>query len=813
MRPLRLFLDGFGSYREATDLDFTDVDFFALVGPTGSGKSTVIDALCFALYGTVPRWGKENVIAHALAPSANACRVALVFEAANARYAAVRLLTRDARGKVHTREARLDRLDRGVSPDGDLNAVLEASVEQIAEGADRVTAAVKDLLGLSYEHFTQCVLLPQGRFAEFLQAKPGERQDLLVQLLAYGVYEQVGQRARQRAQLATASRTILQAQRDELAGATKEAEDEARARVDELGQLMTSVTTQLDGLDAARTGAAQTAAAANENRAAAAQLAQVAIPDGVTDLAARIAAEDMKVATARSARHLTEVAEDEARVVRGSLGDSERYERWRSAYSACADTQQTLTHQNAALERLRAAQAEAHLRLEAAEAAVETASADETTARAAHAAAAIAATLHLGDNCPVCQQQVQALPHHEPATDLEQATAALTAARQQCKKAAAIAHVSAAKVAGAQRDVETTEALLLQHTASLDGAPSRADVEAALAAIMAADHAVTDAAEQARRARAAVSAAETARAALDAAEQQARRTLGATRDALSALTPPPLTGNHLAEDWNTLLTWAQRQNAACAAAQPSLDQAAANARAKVGSILDIVHTLLAEHGLEDIPDADVAPVALAGHQAHADAALNKIRTDRERASALDKQLAACADEIAVATTLGDLLRATQFERWLCGEALDSLVTEASTTLMELSGGQYELDRTSRNEFAVIDYNDAGTRRPVHTLSGGETFQASLALALALSRQVVGLSAGMRALDSMFLDEGFGTLDENTLDTVAHTLERLAADKDRMVGVVTHVPALAERVPVQFVVSRDATTSRVRKMPT
>ncbi len=116
--------------------------------------------------------------------------------------------------------------------------------------------------------------------------------------------------------------------------------------------------------------------------------------------------------------------------------------------------------------------------------------------------------------------------------------------------------------------------------------------------------------------------------------------------------------------------------------------------------------------------------------------------------------------------LGNLLRATSFERWLCSEALDSLVREASGTLMELSGGQYQLDRDERNDLVVIDYEDAGARRPVHTLSGGETFQASLALALALSRQVVGLSAGMRELNSMFLDEGFGTLDSDTLETVA-----------------------------------------------
>jgi len=94
MRPLRLLLDGFGSYRQPASVDFTDIDFFALTGPTGSGKSTVIDGLCFALYGTVPRWGRENAIAHALAPAANACRVCLVFEAAGARYAAVRALAR-----------------------------------------------------------------------------------------------------------------------------------------------------------------------------------------------------------------------------------------------------------------------------------------------------------------------------------------------------------------------------------------------------------------------------------------------------------------------------------------------------------------------------------------------------------------------------------------------------------------------------------------------------------------------------------------------------------------------------------------------
>ena len=220
--------------------------------------------------------------------------------------------------------------------------------------------------------------------------------------------------------------------------------------------------------------------------------------------------------------------------------------------------------------------------------------------------------------------------------------------------------------------------------------------------------------------------------------------------------------------------------------------------------------MLASHGVTALTDVSQAAVAVGRQLARAEASLKQLRGDRERAARLDRQIAAHREEQQVASGLGTLLRATSFERWLCGEALDSLVEEASATLMELSGGQYQLDRDDRNDLFVIDFEDAGARRPVHTLSGGETFQASLALALALSKQVVGLSAGRRDLNSMFLDEGFGTLDADTLETVAATLERLAADSDRMVGIVTHVAALAERVPVRFVVSRAGSSSVLSK---
>src|ERR1017187_8065707 len=231
MRPLRLSLDGFGSYREPAEADFADVDFFALVGPTGSGKSTVIDGLCFALYGTVPRWGRENAIAQALAPAANACPVCLVFRA----------LTRDKKGLVHTKEARLELLDPQVPASAPLADLLAASIEALAEGPDQVKSRVQDILGLTYEHFTQSVLLPQGRFSEFLHAKAADRQDLLVELLAFGVYNLIGQQARKRADLARERLRTAQAARQGLADAGEEAENRAVARVQALAELAIAV--------------------------------------------------------------------------------------------------------------------------------------------------------------------------------------------------------------------------------------------------------------------------------------------------------------------------------------------------------------------------------------------------------------------------------------------------------------------------------------------------------------------------------------------------------------------------------------------
>jgi exonuclease SbcC len=794
MRPLRLMLDGFGSYRERTEIDLSDVDFFVLTGPTGSGKSTVIDGLCFALYGTVPRWGKGNVIRNALAPSTVDCRVCLVFEVSGVRYAAARQLRRDAKGQVHTKEARLDRLDAAVPADADLVKILEAVVEPLVEGPDQVTARVSELLGISYEHFTQCVLLPQGRFAEFLHAKPADRQDLLSQLLAYGVYESIGQRARERARDAAAGLTMAEQRLAELGAVTDAEITTARERVAGLDALVATVDSAVAELATLRERWTEANRAATDARAALAGLAELSIPADVTDLATRLAEADDLIERRLAERAAADSAETGAENDCSALPEPGRLRQWREAHRK---------HDALPLDRLATAATDA----EAAErtAAGELADAETALAAAelAHRAAVLAGGLEVGAPCPVCLQPVGALPHHDGLSDVDESRTALTERRRRHTAAAKTAATARAELASARRQA-------VELTAELHDAPPPAEVTAALERRQAADLAADRARAAARAARTVVERAQRDRTALREEEQRAWAALREQRDRFVSLGAPAVEGADLAAAWQGLLTWADEQRAERTVRAADLDAAERDLKSAGAVAAADLIALLDRHGVP-APDAVRAPVALAEHRERAARDLADLLDRAARATRLAAEVERRREEHQVADLLGRLLRSEGFERWLCAEALESLVLEASQTLMQLSGGQYELHRGARNELFVVDHNDAGTHRPVNTLSGGETFQASLALALALSHQVVGLSGGRRDLNSMFLDEGFGTLDESTLDTVASTLERLAQETDRMVGIVTHVPALAERVPVQFAVSRDGASSRLRRV--
>jgi exonuclease SbcC len=120
-----------------------------------------------------------------------------------------------------------------------------------------------------------------------------------------------------------------------------------------------------------------------------------------------------------------------------------------------------------------------------------------------------------------------------------------------------------------------------------------------------------------------------------------------------------------------------------------------------------------------------------------------------------------------------------------------VIGEANQLLLDMTRGRFRLDRTAEQHFVVLDQELSGQGRSPSTLSGGETFLVSLALALGLSHQIQ--AAGRTRCDFFFLDEGFGSLDPESIDQVMGALERLRAE-GRTIGMITHVAAVAERVP-------------------
>lgn len=148
---------------------------------------------------------------------------------------------------------------------------------------------------------------------------------------------------------------------------------------------------------------------------------------------------------------------------------------------------------------------------------------------------------------------------------------------------------------------------------------------------------------------------------------------------------------------------------------------------------------------------------------------------------------------------------------------DRIIARANVRFMTMSGGQYELERRKESksrvgksglELDVIDHYN-GTVRSVKTLSGGETFQASLSLALGLSDEIQ-TSAGGVQLDMMFVDEGFGSLDEEALDQAVKALKDLSEDS-RLVGIVSHVAELKERIDRKIIVKKVKRANEITSM--
>jgi exonuclease SbcC len=573
----------------------------------------------------------------------------------------------------------------------------------------------------------------------------------------------------------------------------------------------------------ARAARARTAAQLAAREEQIAQLAAVRQPAQTTALASAATAARAALAEAAEAVTTAEDAEEKLRAEYAAGGDPAALRAQLEAYRQRAELarqRDTLAEGVAAAQReydtAAQALAQAGTVAQRAEQALQAAHEAYARAQADDQAAALRAHLVAGEPCPVCTRPVATVPAVPADSAVAAAAAAGKAARAEAERARRLVNERDATVRDLDRTLTTararTEAIdhqLAELDARLADAPPPEALRRDLDAVVELERRLADAGAAVRRAR---EAHRRAKAEHDTAEQRLRRAwreFDATRDALAGYGPPPADRDDLGTAWSGLAEWAAAQADERRAGREEAEAAVAAAEHEARAATDRIVALFAA---ADVPapegdDGFSRAATVAAERARAE--LEALRARREQADQLVQQRAGYERDAQVARTLAQHLRANNFEAWLLAEALDRLVEGASAILRELSGGQYDLVHEQR-EFYVVDHHDAGLRRAVRTLSGGETFQASLALALALSEQLAGLSSTSASLESIMLDEGFGTLDAANLESVAATLENLAARGDRMVGVVTHVPVLAERIPVRFEVSRDARSARVER---
>jgi exonuclease SbcC len=168
---------------------------------------------------------------------------------------------------------------------------------------------------------------------------------------------------------------------------------------------------------------------------------------------------------------------------------------------------------------------------------------------------------------------------------------------------------------------------------------------------------------------------------------------------------------------------------------------------------------------------------------------------------LTAQIKKIDERLGILRDLENLFKGNRFVEFIATERLKYISREASARLLDITGGVYGLETDDEGRFLIKDNKNGGILRESSTLSGGETFLTSLALALALSAEIQ--LKGTAPLELFFLDEGFGTLDDNLLDVVMTSLERIHHEKLK-VGIISHVESVKNRVPVKLIVTSAVT---------
>ncbi len=909
MRPIKLTMAGFGPYAGVQELDFEKLGhsgLYLITGDTGAGKTTIFDAITYALYGTASGNHRDaGMLRSKYAAPQQETVVELMF-AYNGKTYAVSRKPEQERAKMRGEGTRKIAAEAQLTlPDG-----------RVISRVKEVDQAIAEIIGLNREQFAQVAMISQGDFRKLLQADTRERQKIFRDIFATGRFVVLQDQLKSRAAevqgelrqaalsirqytdgivCAEDSAHVLHAQKAkngelttaaamELLEAIIEEDESAQqalgVRLADTEKKMEGVTAALDRAETIRQAKAalkeklreeQETALEQESAMAALEAAKETAPvqdklakqmaeievllpaydemDGKADEKARREKEQQAViASLEAAQRKSGLLADETAQLREerqkleSIGEEK--ERISAQKKALEEQRDKLRVLYGDIGRLKQQQTQlqhkrqAYIAAEAESARLRQVYDAKNKAFLDEQAGVMAAALERGAPCPVCgsteHPHPATLSEHAPTeADVKLAKTAYEAAQEKTESASRAASIHKGIVDTAQENLRREIAAALGDVSLQDAQEIIRERGTELSSKIG----------ELDRQLGAIIEKESRRAELDRLIPQKEQALERVNKEIAdinarsvALSASVLEFGRQIADIRAKLRYeskaeAEREIRALAAklnalkaqmnaAQErnhALKEQLAGIRAAVGQL----HKQLdgqeqaQDEGLEAV-HAELAAQknAMMSRQKELHARLTVNGAAKKNIAGKVKEMTVLEEKYAWMKALSETANGNiagkekiMLETYIQTTFFDRILERANLRLRKMSGGQYDLirRRTAGNrmsqsglELDIVDHINT-TQRSVNTLSGGEAFLASLSLALGLSDEVQ-MSTGIH-LDTLFVDEGFGSLDGEALGKAYHALASLSKGS-RLVGIISHVSELKERIDRQIVVTKN-----------
>ncbi len=876
MKPIQLVLSAFGPYVERTVIDFSalgEEGLFLIAGDTGAGKTTIFDAISFALYGEASG-GKEKRKSKSFHSDYVSDQTETYVELTFRHRGETWWIRRNLEYQRPAKKKK-DGMETTTRQAADAQMRNEDTGEEILR-MDDVNRRVRELLGLTQDQFTQTVMIAQGDFLKILTASSDDRKKLFRDLFHTNLYVDLQSRLQEKNRACADEQKALEqvilsaegkidpeaefAEREillsycgqiqhtdalcallaRLIEQEKAAQEQARAQkkeaADQIGALIAAVTegervnrdfadweskrARLAALTAGQGEIdAQRAALAAARRAQQLETDEALMRRTRRDMdAQRAALSEAQAALEQAEKALPEAetrmkeAESRGGEIHALLAQAKQMEDCLPVLGEVERLKVALDTQKRELQRLTEASSRAQAAYTAAQ-----------NSYYLSQAGLLARELKAGQPCPVCGSTAHPCPAQiTPETVTRQALEQAAQRRETAEKAQSDA---ATRLAANRAALDEREDRLRALKIGADETRQRL-----AARIDAAHQAAADRQRAIDAARSAYQALDKRKTAAQSAVDAAQKQLAALEEDLRAQTEAfeQKRAAHGFED-EASYRLAKRTNADI----ERLDREIRNYDEQKRTLAAQTHELeekLSGRQRTDLTALQNRRAAALDRQAKAEnaekAMVRKLtlhesaeREIRQANAAIQKkrgkwqiiqELYTCCAGIAAGNPRAKLT----FEAYVQQYYFRFVVAAANKRLTRLTDGMFTLrvmreaaNRVSQSglDLEVLD-RSTGQARDVSTLSGGESFLASLALALGLSDAVQSQSGQIR-MDAMFIDEGFGSLDENALRSSIDVLLELA-DGKRLIGIISHVQELEERIDKQIVVTKTPNGSTV-----